>query len=77
MMHVTKWDPVVIVQKMWKRNVEWCGFDTCLDIEIENIIYGFYKLPDHNIQNVSLFGLIKSNLCKGADSGKRKTENES
>ena len=52
MFRATKWNPVVIVQKMWKANVDLWGFHTVSDIEKENTIFGFWKLPDHITQNV-------------------------
>jgi hypothetical protein len=57
-------------RKCGKANVKFCDVHTHSDIEIENIIIGLYKLPDHITQNGFFFGL-KSSSYKGADSGKK------
>ena len=74
---VTKWERLWLCREGEQANVKFCGFHTALDIEKENTVTGFQELPDHNTQNAFFFVLIKSSLCKGTDSGKRKIENES
>jgi hypothetical protein len=74
MSHVTKWDRLRLCRKSEKASVRFCGVHTASDIEIENIVIGFYELPDHITH---FFLLINSSLCNGTDSGKRKIENKS
>jgi hypothetical protein len=66
-----------LCRKGEQANVKYCRFHTSSDTGKENPVIGFLKTVSPYHTMLFFLGLIKSSSFKGADSGKRKIENES